>query len=78
MQFPADAIQTLLSMIRKQTPFNLTSAISAALEIANYINSVLGQNTTDALPLSATPDFDLEQALQNTLDQHSEIGRAHV
>jgi hypothetical protein len=68
MTFPIDAINTLLAMVRRTVPFNLSAAFAAGLEIANYLQSVFG--TASITSITETPDFTFEKALQYVKDQH--------
>lgn len=65
---PIDAINTLLDMVRGTTPFDLITAIKAALEIAEYIKSVFG-----AASVSNLPSMDLETALATAASQHNSV-----
>ena len=71
MTFPIDAINTLLSMVRGTTSFNLLASIKAVLAIAEYSVSLFDAN---ALPMSAKSELSLEKALQMVKEQHA----AHV
>lgn len=70
MTFPITEINLLLAMARGTTPFNLVQAIKAALAIATYLAGTFSPNAV-ALPLSATPEFGLEQGLVAVAEQHN-------
>lgn len=64
---PIDAITTLLDMVRGTIPFDLITAIKAALEIAEYVKSLFG---IQAVP-AAAQTMSLEAALESVANQHS-------
>lgn len=71
MTFPITEINLLLAMARGTTPFNLVEAIKAALAIATYLAGTFSGSSI-SLPLSATPEFGLEQGLVAVAKQHED------
>lgn len=66
--FPIDAVNTLLDMVRGVTPFNLVAAIQAALEVANYIQSVFS-----ATSVGKDQSMSLEEALSAAKAHHDGV-----
>jgi hypothetical protein len=58
-------------MVRGEIPFALVPAIKAALKLAEYVTNLF--DAKNALPMSPTPDLDLEKALAMVIQQTSEI-----
>ncbi len=58
MSFPAQALETILNMIRGVEPFDLTKALTAVLEIAKYASELFSEAEAVTVP----SNYSLEDA----------------